>query len=126
MSWQSWSRRCGLPFPFPLVNRGGSFLGSGLGSAALGRDLILNRTDADTVCLSDGPVHRPGLGHSHLGAPDDGRHIGGIGVSIADEAPAFRTPIDCGLERPLGDGGIRESYLWGDVHAVAAPLGGDV
>ena len=50
---------------------------------------LLDRADADAVGLAQGPVDRPGLGHPHLGAMDQGRHIGGIGIAVADEALAF-------------------------------------
>ena len=50
---------------------------------------FLDRADADAVGLAQGPVDRPGLGHPHLGAVDQGRHIGRIGIAVADEAFAI-------------------------------------
>ena len=47
---------------------------------------LLDRTDADAVSLAEGPVDRPGFRHPHLGAVDQGRDIGGIGIPKTDES----------------------------------------
>jgi hypothetical protein len=53
------------------------------------RPNLLDRADTDAIGLAQGPVDRPRLGHSHLGAVDQGRHIGRIGVAVAVEAFAI-------------------------------------
>jgi len=46
----------------------------------------LDRADADAVGFAQGPVYSPGFGHPHLGAMDQGRDTGGIGITVTDEA----------------------------------------
>ena len=47
---------------------------------------FLDRAEADAVGLAEGAVDGAGFGDAHLGAVDQGRDVGGIGVAVADEA----------------------------------------
>ena len=47
---------------------------------------LLDRADADAVGLAQGAVDRPGFGHAHLGAVDQGRHVGWIGIAVTHKA----------------------------------------
>ena len=67
---------------------------------------FLDRAEADAVGLAEGAVDGAGLGDAHLGAVDQGRDVGGIGVAVADEA--FRTArfVNGRLEDPAAKGRI--------------------
>ena len=47
---------------------------------------FLDRTESDAVGLAEGAVDGASFGDTHLGAVDQGRDVGGIGVAVADEA----------------------------------------
>ena len=47
---------------------------------------FLDRTEADAVGFAEGAVDGAGFGDAHLGAVDQGRDVGRIGVAVADEA----------------------------------------
>src|SRR5438094_6402723 len=70
-------------------------LSRGLSSLREGPD-FLDRADTDAVGLAQGPVDRPGLRDTHLGAVDQRRDIGGIRIAVADEAFASPTSVDNG------------------------------
>jgi hypothetical protein len=50
------------------------------------RPALLDRAEADAVGLAQGTVHGTGFGDAHLGAMNERRDVGGIGISVADEA----------------------------------------
>jgi len=79
----------------------------GLIAGGQGSDL-LDRANADPIRLAQGPVDRPGLGHAHFGAPDQGRDVGGVGIPIADKALAPRRPKDRRFEYPPVSVGVTE------------------
>ncbi len=81
---------------------------------------FLDRADADAVGLAQGPVDRPGLGHTHLGAVDQGGDIGGIGIAVADEALAGSRFVNCCLEGPSSDGRVGEHLNGFDIDSCAS------
>jgi hypothetical protein len=46
---------------------------------------FLNGTDANPVSFAEGTIDSSRLGHTHLGTVDQGRHIGGIGITVPDK-----------------------------------------
>src|ERR1019366_4422479 len=51
---------------------------------------FLYRTEPDSIGLAEGAVDGTGFGDAHLGAVDQGRDVGGIGVPVADEPARAR------------------------------------
>ena len=47
-------------------------------------------------------------GHPHLGTPDEGGDVGGLGVPVADEALGVSGLVDRGFEDPAACGRIAE------------------
>jgi hypothetical protein len=47
---------------------------------------FFDRTEPDAIGLTEGAVDGASFGDAHLGAVDQGRDVGGIGISISDEA----------------------------------------
>jgi len=58
------------------------------------------------VGLAEGTVDRAGFGDAHLGAVDQGRDVGRIGVPIADEPARAGRFVDGRPEDPTADGRI--------------------
>jgi len=79
----------------------------GLTASGQGSDLF-DRADPDSVSLAQGPVDRAGFGHTHFGAPDQGRDVGRVGIPIADKALAVAALVDGGLERPAARSRLAE------------------
>jgi hypothetical protein len=50
------------------------------------RSDLFDRADADAIGLAQCTIHCACLGHPHLGALDEKRNIGGVGIAIADES----------------------------------------
>jgi hypothetical protein len=48
---------------------------------------FLDRTEPDAIGFAEGAIDGTSLGDSHLGTVDQGRDVGRIGISVADEAP---------------------------------------
>ncbi len=69
---------------------------------------LLDRTEADAVGLAKGAVDGAGLGDAHLGAVDQGGNVGGIRVSIANEALGARGPVNGGAEHPAARSKVTE------------------
>jgi hypothetical protein len=71
----------------------------GLQSAAQDRDLVRGQgpgrklfegAEGDAVGLAQGAVDGAGFGHAHFGMVEDqGGNIAGMGIAVADEAPAL-------------------------------------
>jgi len=64
---------------------------------------FLDRTEADAIGLAEGAVDGTGLGDAHLGAANQGRNIGGVGVSVTDETFRAEGLIDGRLEDPAAN-----------------------
>src|ERR1700680_659551 len=47
---------------------------------------FFDRTESDAVGFAKGAVDGASFGDTHLGAVDQGGHVGGVGVPVADEA----------------------------------------
>src|SRR5712692_9757221 len=84
---------------------------------------FLDRAETDAVSLAQGPVDGAGLGNAHLGAVDQGRDVGGIGVPVTDETFRARGLVNGRLEDPAACGRIAElaEGLDSDARAVIAP-----
>jgi hypothetical protein len=78
---------------------------------------LLDRADANPVCLAESPVHSACLSHSHLRATYAFGYIGGIGVSVTDEALARPRLEHCCFEHPAMPCGIRRREDWATVDA---------
>jgi hypothetical protein len=48
---------------------------------------FLDRAEPDAIGFAEGAVDGASFGDSHLGTVDQGRDVGRIGISVADEAP---------------------------------------
>jgi hypothetical protein len=98
-----------LRWEFPRLARGGNWFGKGSD--------FLNRADADAVGLAQSSVDRPGFGHTHFGAMDQGRDIGRIGITVADEAPACLRLENSSSEYPPKVSGIARFQNWAAMDA---------
>jgi hypothetical protein len=67
---------------------------------------FLYRTEPDSIGLAEGAVDGTGFGDAHLGAVDQGRDVGGIGVPVADEATRLARLVDGRLEDPTATGRV--------------------
>ena len=67
---------------------------------------FLDRTEADAVGLAEGAVDGASLGDAHLGAVDQGRDVGRIGITVADEAARTWRLEDCRSKHPTTGGRI--------------------
>ena len=67
---------------------------------------LLNRAQPDAIGLAEGSIDRPSLSDTHLGAADQIGHVGGIGISIADEPFGTRTLVDGRPEDPAAGGWV--------------------
>src|SRR5713226_4244289 len=92
------------------------------GTARIAREgpQLLDRAEADPVCLSQGSVDRPRFGNAHLSPVDHEGHIGGISVTVTDET--FRTGglVDGCLEDPATSNWVAEVAHLLDPNAVTA------
>jgi len=61
---------------------------------------LLDRAEADSVCLTESAVNGAGFGYPHLGAADERRCVRGISISIADKAFRARSLIDDRFKNP--------------------------
>jgi hypothetical protein len=61
---------------------------------------FLNRTEPDAVGLAEGAVDGSCFGDAHLGAVDQGRDVGWIGVPVADETARAGGFVDGRLKDP--------------------------
>jgi hypothetical protein len=50
----------------------------------IGSDL-LDRADADAICLAQSAIYRSRFSDTHLGAADQERYVGRVGIAVADE-----------------------------------------
>jgi hypothetical protein len=82
---------------------------------------FFNRTEPDSISLSQSPVDGARLRHTHLSATDQRRHIGGIGVSVPDKTPRTRNLVNGCFEDPTTGDGVRYSLLEGGLDTVASP-----
>jgi hypothetical protein len=67
---------------------------------------FLDRAKADAVGLAKGAIDGASFGDAHFGAVDQGRDVGGIGVSVAYEAARARGFVDGCSEHPTTGGGV--------------------
>jgi len=61
---------------------------------------FLDGADADSVGFAQGAVDRASFGDTHFGTLDNEGHIGGICVTVADEAATSFRLVDRSFERP--------------------------
>ncbi len=73
---------------------------------------LLNRAQPDAIGLAEGTVDGPGLSHTHLGTADQIGHVGGIGISIADEPFGTAMLVDSCLEDPAVGRWITKLVCW--------------
>ena len=86
---------------FPIDRPGRELLRLPGGRSGFGKRAdLLDRANADAVGLAQGPIDRPSLGHPHLGAVDQGRHIGGIRIAVADKSFTYARLENLSSEHP--------------------------
>jgi hypothetical protein len=82
---------------------------------------LLYRAKPNAISFTEGPIDCASLSDAHLGAVDYGRDIGGISVTVADEALRTAGRKDSRLKDPSSNAGIAQSFLkdWADSKASA-------
>src|SRR3989442_677730 len=64
------------------------------------RTELLDRADADTICLAQGAIHSSGFRNSEFSPLHEGRDVRRIGIAITYEPPAGSCLINSGFESP--------------------------
>jgi hypothetical protein len=82
---------------------------------------LLDRTEANAVSLAKGTVDGASFGDAHLGAVDQGRDVGGIGVSVADEAAGAGRFVDGSLKDPAAGVRVGHFLLKSSANSEAPP-----
>ena len=77
---------------------------------------FFDRAEPDAISLPEGAVDGPGFGDAHLGAVDQGRDVGRVGVTVADEA--FRGGF-------VEDGGPKDPTIRGRVTELVHLMNSD-
>jgi hypothetical protein len=91
------------------------------------RRQFLKRTKPDAVCLTEGPIHCPGFGHTHLGVVENqGRDIAGMGIAVADKATALGGLIHGRLKNPKVPVGATQGKHWLSLNGNTMSRIGDV
>ena len=91
-----------------------------LGSQTPGRKL-LERTQANAIGFAQGTIDGTGFGHTQLGMVEDhGGNIAGMGVTVTNEATAFRRFEDRRLEHPEVFLGAAEGKNWFSVNSCTS------
>jgi hypothetical protein len=67
------------------------------------RPEFFDAAQANPVGFAEGSIHGARLGNAHLGATDQGRHVGRVGVAVADKAFRMRALVNCRFENPAFD-----------------------
>src|SRR5690242_16295914 len=80
---------------------------------------LLHRAEADAVRLTQSPIDRTSLGYPHLSTADQVGGVGGIGISIADEAFTGCRLVNNGLKCPTSRGNVTEVSHWPDLDSTA-------
>jgi len=75
------------------------------------RPEFFDTAEADSVGFSESPVDGSRLGDTHLGAADQGRRVGGIGVAITDESLRAAGLENCCAEDPAARKGVGLAFL---------------
>src|SRR5271166_4345682 len=72
------------------------------------RSHLLDRADSDTVRFAQSTIDGSRLRYAHLGAADEQRHVGGVGVTVSDEAGGFLRWVNGRLEHEAIGRGIAQ------------------
>ena len=72
---------------------------------------FFDRAQPDAVSLAKSTIDGARLGNAHLGPADQGRHVRGIGIAVADESLRVRPFIYSGLEDPSIQTGVGEAAI---------------
>jgi hypothetical protein len=75
------------------------------------RSELFDTAESDSVSFSESAIDGSRLGHAHFGASDEGRRVGGIGVSITDESLRMRRLENCCAEDPAAHERVGLSLL---------------
>jgi hypothetical protein len=75
------------------------------------RPELLNTAEPDSVGFSESPVDGSRLGDTHLGAADQGRRVGRIGIAVTNETFRARRFENCRAEDPAARDRIGLSFL---------------
>src|ERR1035438_1512285 len=86
-----------VPVSVGILGRKLTLIGSRWHRTRIRSDL-LDRADSDAIRLAQGTIDGSGFGYPHLGAADQQRNIGRIGVAIADETGGIFGRINRCLE----------------------------
>jgi hypothetical protein len=87
---------------------------------------FLDRAESDTVGLSESAVDGAGLSNAQLGAVDQGRDVGGIGVAVTDEATGARRLVNGRLKDPASGARVGDFLLKSSANSKAPPPQGDL
>src|ERR1019366_5834022 len=109
-----------VPVSVGILGRTLTLIGSTRNRTGIRSDL-LDRADSDAIRLAQGTINRSGFCYAHLGAADQQRNVGGIGVPVADETSGIFGRIHRRLEDETTCRGITQRIDGLDVDA-AAPL----
>jgi len=72
---------------------------------------LLNGAQADAIGFAERAADGSSFGHAHLGSEDQERHVGGIGVAVADVAFRDTGAVNRRFENPAVGSGIAKILL---------------
>src|SRR5262249_9228282 len=87
------------------------------------RAQLFDRAKADPISLAQGAIDGASFGNTQLRAPDRGRNVRGIGISIANETLGIAVFIDDSFEDPATRGEIGELGLECGIDSAATSAG---
>jgi hypothetical protein len=87
------------------------------------RPELFDTTEPDSVSFSKSPVDGSGLGHTHLGAADEGGSIPRRSVAVSDEAARAESLLDGSPEDPTIGSGIGKTVenVYSNAGTATAP-----
>ncbi|MGA3317364.1 MAG: hypothetical protein ABSC64_13110 [Candidatus Korobacteraceae bacterium] len=74
----------------------------------------------DAIRLAQGTIDGSGFGDPHLGAADQQRNVGRVGIAVADEASGIFGRIHRRLEDKTTGGGVTQGVDGFDVNTAAS------
>src|SRR5580704_7584016 len=85
---------------------------------------LLNRAEADPVCLPERAIDSTRFGDAHLGSLDSGGNIGRISIAVTHKAPRTAAFVDDSFEHPATRADIGEFVLEHGSDSAATSAGG--
>jgi hypothetical protein len=81
---------------------------------------LFDTAEPDSVGFSESPVDGSGFGHTHFGAADQRRRVGGIGVAITNETLRPGRFVNGGPKNPAAHERVRLSLLQNSPNSKAS------